>query len=174
MQPKNRKPCVYCDVDLPDNISDLKQLIDKKIVDIGLIGSEDNKGGLNADYVEGGLIVDYEDNDKIKRIVLGFTELGMWIHWQGEKGILGKEDKLRMKIEDFLDSFSGAPAEIIDNPKKLCFDIVSEKNTISLTINELKIINLKYPKIMKIFSKEEKDVDEVISVISDFCYLGDL
>jgi len=174
MRMENRKPCIFCDTILPDDISDLKQLVNKKIVNIGFIKTEDNKRGLDVDSVEGGLIIDYEDENKTKRIVLGFTELGMWIHWQGEKGSFGEEDKLRLKLESFFNSFSWGSASMIDDPKKLCFNISDGKSTISLSINELKIINKKYPRIMEIFSKEEKDVDEVLSIISDFCYLGDL
>ena len=50
-------------------------LIGKKIVNIGFIKGCD---------IEGGLAIDYRVKGGVKRCVLGFTELGMWIEWHGE------------------------------------------------------------------------------------------
>lgn len=50
-----------------------------------LIGSVINDVGFHPLADEGGLSIDYEKDGIKKRIVLGFTELGMWKYFQGLK-----------------------------------------------------------------------------------------
>ena len=63
----------------------IDDLIGCKITNIGMIDEKTLE--LNDKYfgVEGGFVIDYEKNGKEKRVVLGFTELGMWTYWQGMK-----------------------------------------------------------------------------------------
>lgn len=71
--------------DQTKDIIGLDDLTGCKITDIGMVDRKSLK--LNDKYfgVEGGLVIDYEKKGKGKRIVLGFTELGMWTYWQGMK-----------------------------------------------------------------------------------------
>jgi len=63
---------------------DLKYLIGKEIVNIGFPKeSKDLEGGLCIDYKNG---KNEDGSDNITRMVLGFTELGMWIYWHGTIG----------------------------------------------------------------------------------------
>jgi len=58
-----------------DDPEGLKDLVHKEIINIGFV-----------DGVEGGLAIDYCERvrgGKAKRIVLGFTDLGMWTAWRG-------------------------------------------------------------------------------------------
>lgn len=56
-----------------DDPTELSDLVGKVVTNIGF-----------APGVEGGLTIDYvENNGKAKRIILGFTELGMWTEWSG-------------------------------------------------------------------------------------------
>lgn len=71
-------------------LEDLKKLIGRKIVDVGFYPD-----------IEGGLTLEYQDEGDIKRIILGFTELGMWVHWHGIKGLLNQDNILANKIEQF-------------------------------------------------------------------------
>lgn len=60
----------------PTDIPELGELMGARIVNIGFLPSE----------TEGGLTIDYtHDECEIKRIVLGYTELGTWIQWHGVK-----------------------------------------------------------------------------------------
>ena len=55
------------------DIDGIQELVGAKIVGVGW-----------RKEVEGGLALDYEQDGVTKRIVLGFTDLGMWSEWQGE------------------------------------------------------------------------------------------
>ena len=60
----------------PTEISELDLLVGAQIVNIGFLPSEK----------EGGLTIDYKHEDGVvKRIVLGYTELGTWVQWHGVK-----------------------------------------------------------------------------------------
>ncbi len=59
-----------------DQILQLKDMVDSKIVDVGFHPMQDREGGLTFDYEKDGVV---------KRIVIAYTELGMWIEWSGEK-----------------------------------------------------------------------------------------
>lgn len=59
---------------IKDKNCDLDFLIGKTICDIGFFRG-----------VEGGLAIDYKENNKENRVILGFTELGMWIQHNGPK-----------------------------------------------------------------------------------------
>jgi len=60
----------------PDKFEEFKDLLGAKIVDIGF-HKKAREGGFAIDYIK--------QNETItKRIVLGFTELGMWTYWQGK------------------------------------------------------------------------------------------
>lgn len=72
----DHKKLSNADLFLDEQTKDFEKLKNKKIIEIGFI-----KGV----PIEGGLAIDYEDDNKIKRIVMGFTELGAWIQWHGIK-----------------------------------------------------------------------------------------
>jgi hypothetical protein len=56
-----------------DDPVELSDLVGKVVTNIGF-----------APGVEGGLTIDYAEKEgKTKRIILGFTELGMWTAWSG-------------------------------------------------------------------------------------------
>mgnify|MGYP001259398407 FL=1 len=57
----------------PHTKLDLSDLIGSTIVDIGFHHAQ----------AEGGLSIDYKKDEKNKRVVFGFNELGIWVTWQG-------------------------------------------------------------------------------------------
>lgn len=59
----------YTGAELPD----LKKLVGAKIVNIGF----------HERRTEGGLTIDWEKDGKTTRSVFNFTELGMWLEWEG-------------------------------------------------------------------------------------------
>ncbi len=60
--------------DYPSEQSPPKDLINATIV---------RMGQLDMEYIEGGLCIDYipESNDIVKRLVLGYNELGIWVQY---------------------------------------------------------------------------------------------
>ena len=74
MMDESFKKCDLVFRDLPE----LEQLKGATIFNIGFVEKDQKK-------LEGGLAIDYYDFGEIKRIILGFTELGMWIEWHGKK-----------------------------------------------------------------------------------------
>ena len=69
-------------------------LIGSTIMDIGFVRSKEQP-------IEGGLTIDYAKGGQVKRVVLGFTELGMWRYWAGRKGVLSNLDTLKVKLVQF-------------------------------------------------------------------------
>jgi len=74
---------------LNEDVKSLKDIIGSEIIRVGFHPSES----------EGGLTIDYKKNGVIHRIILGYTELGEWISWQGE--LEGKYNALRDKLVAF-------------------------------------------------------------------------
>lgn len=75
-------------------VLDLSFLEGKKVVRIGLLDAR----GLKPELPEDGLVVEYEDGPVVRRVVLGFSDLGLWIEWRGETGKENPEDMLRDKV----------------------------------------------------------------------------
>ena len=50
-----------------------------------LIGGKITDVGFHPTAKEGGLTIDFERNGKPMRIVFGYTELGLWVYWAGER-----------------------------------------------------------------------------------------
>jgi len=50
-----------------------------------LVGGKVTDVGFHPSAKEGGLTIDFERDGKPMRIVLGYTELGMWVYWAGER-----------------------------------------------------------------------------------------
>jgi len=157
----NNKDYISAEISLEDpQTNALKSLIGKQIVDIGFV-----KG------VEGGLCIDYKEEKQVKRCILGFNELGMWIEWHGEKGVFNQSDKLKLKLEKWLMSLSLLSVKIIHNYLVGTFDFVDENdNKLTLSIKELKVISEKYPDIFKEIYATKRDVGKVVTIINDYCY----
>lgn len=68
-----------------------------------LVGAEVLKVGLHSSEPEGGLSIDYKVHGVVYRIILGYTELGEWISWQGQLGI--KLNEVRTLLKKKLDEF---------------------------------------------------------------------
>lgn len=69
---------------LKEDDLDLSFLIGKTIVNLGTLDQKCAKG---KNTIEGGLAIDYKDNEtdkNTKRVILGYTELGMWLGWKGK------------------------------------------------------------------------------------------
>jgi hypothetical protein len=128
-----------------EDLTGLAELKGKTIIKIGWI----------RERVEGGLAIDYKDEEdsgfltglpyKIKRIVLGFNDLGMWTAWQGFKGKQNLEDLLKKKIKKVVESKDtvvlDSSVKIIDDPLKRCYRITyRKKELLVLTLSEIKIM----------------------------------
>jgi hypothetical protein len=146
---------------LNKDVSFLNQLKGKQILDIGFLDS----------VREGGLTIDYSDQNKEKRMILGFNELGMWLHWNGEKGTLNQEDIIQTKLEKFLENFDWnfKTTTLKDSALKLTYCINGNVN-LCLTIKELKVIGIKQPEIVSEFSKKEKDLEKIVGLLNIYTY----
>lgn len=49
-----------------------------------LMGASVLDVGFHPSCQEGGLTIDYRKDGKDRRIVIGYTELGTWVEWQGD------------------------------------------------------------------------------------------
>lgn len=49
-----------------------------------LVGAKVIGVGFHPAAKEGGLTIDYEKKGVVKRMVLGYTDLGMWVDWFGK------------------------------------------------------------------------------------------
>lgn len=86
-----------CNLSREDHfLKGIEELIGCQISDIGL---------LTEDSPEGGLAIDYIQDNQEKRIILGFTELGMWVDWQGEKGKLNDIDILSNELKNMFETY---------------------------------------------------------------------
>jgi hypothetical protein len=50
-----------------------------------LIGGKVTNVGFHPSVKEGGLTIDFEKDGRPMRMALGYTELGMWVEWAGER-----------------------------------------------------------------------------------------
>jgi hypothetical protein len=59
-----------------------KELYGAKIINFGTLDVSDQMGDYGQpEQLEGGLCIDYQPpKGKVRRLVLGFTELGMWVY----------------------------------------------------------------------------------------------
>lgn len=145
-----------------DELGALNALVGKKIHGFG-----------RAAGVEGGLTIDYEEIEgaKVKRIILGYNDLGTWIVWHGVTGVPSSEDILKEKIKAVLDSnvlFEDNP-EIQDTPRERRYSFsVNGTEKLSLSIADLKTMpesirkHFQYP--------DPKDVEAVVSDLSMYAY----
>ena len=139
--------------------ADVSRLEGKKIIKAGYItGSE-----------RGGLAFDYQDGKKIKRLVLGFNDLGIWVNWHGEKGKVNSEDVLKKKICNVWDDLATHKITIVDKPLEHCYSFINEnkEELLSLSIVDLKTMNKNVRK--NFTSNIDKNIDENFNKI-----LGDL
>jgi hypothetical protein len=136
---------------------DLSFLEGKKIVGTGFV---------RGVKVEGGLAFDYQEGKTVKRVVLGFTDLGMWIEWHGVVGKDNPEDVLRRKVCAVWDSMCDQKVVIIDKPLERRFSFVGKKGKelLSLSVTELKMMG---SGVREHFVRPalNKDVNKVISDI---------
>jgi hypothetical protein len=152
---------MFCNADLKisEDIKVLEALKGKTIMDVGFI----------QEKAEGGLTLDYKDGEKIKRIVLGYNELGMWIVWQGVKGEINPEDKLKEKIIN-CENIGDEELDMIDDPLKRCYRFMNgSKEIFCLTCSEIKLLPENIRKYFQLKGEErtkeaEKDLDEVWSI----------
>jgi hypothetical protein len=141
--------------DIPEEIYNLKG---KTITDIGFIDEE----------VEGGLTVDYKEGDTIKRLVLGYNELGTWLIWHGTKDKDNPEDILRDKIRK-TDNPEGS-VKIVDDPLKRCYRLYSNsKEILKLTLPDIKLLPDNIKKYFKVCGEDRFELlktDEEYSVVN--------
>lgn len=57
----------------PQTLPELDSLVGATVLDVGFHPLMD----------EGGLTIDYSKDGEIRRIVLGYTELGLWVEYDG-------------------------------------------------------------------------------------------
>ncbi len=131
------------------NSQGLEKLKGKTIVDIGFIYEEHQDG----------LVIDYKDGNKTKRIVLSYANEGMWTAWHGIKGKDNPEDILKNKIKKakkICDSDYGK-TDLVDDPLNRCFRFKTSKNKdlLKLTISDLKILPVALRDFFKV-RKEER------------------
>jgi len=145
----------------------LSQLKGKKIVDIGFLTHDSPN-----ESIEGGLTIDYIDENKVKRMILGHNELGMWLSWNGEKGVLNQEDILKNKVEEFQEKFNWDFKKTImkENALKLTYSIEGNVS-LDLSIKDIKIIGLKIKEIVAEFGKKDKDLEKIVGLLNDYVYM---
>ena len=154
-----------CPVMLDDpQLLGLKDLIGTKIVDIGMLDCSHID-----DFVEGGLAIDYCKDGDTKRIILGFTDLGMWTDWQGSKGKKNLQDLLFDRLLVFIKAFDDGETgrwEIKGKPLDRKFIFSKDgKEIIRFDISELKMMELS-----KSFSSTDLNVSEIVTAIHLWFY----
>ena len=129
-----------------DELMELEDLKAKTIVDIGFVQGA----------TEGGLTIDYKDGPDIKRIVVGYNDLGTWLAWQGIKGEVNLIDTIKDKVAKACEKivYNFEKINIVDDPRCLRYKFLNDSEEfLFLTINELKIL----PEVLrKYFQVKEK------------------
>jgi len=141
-----------------------------------LAGSTIVKAGL-VDYsrldsqIEGGFVIDYRKDGVVSRVVLGFTELGMWVDWNGVKGQKNERDLLFDRMLSFYrsyleDDFGADVWSINDKPLERRYSFVKNGHEyLSLSIKELREMGM-----ARLFGQMERDIGEITSAIYQwFC-----
>ena len=162
-------------------LAGMSQLIGKRIVDIGIVLAEGC-----------GFTIDYEDNGQIKRIILEFSDLGMWVAWHGVKGKLNSEDILGQNVQKLMDDYSAyfdaecsfdvdkysvsSICEIVDDARRLCFHVKyinlwNETYEFDIALKDL--YKIKNPNLLKLMCEINKDWDKILSLISSFAILNE-
>jgi hypothetical protein len=111
-----------------------------------IIGSEILGVGFHPSQQEGGLTIDYKKNGIKHRVILGYTELGEWISWQGE--LVDKErTTLRNKLIAFDKKYQELAvdqlkeAEIQSNLKLRSYSFfIDGKEEMSLSVKEIEFL----------------------------------
>ena len=149
-------------IPLDKDCEKLRNLVGKRIIDVGFL----------KDVCEGGLAIDYEEKGKLRRTIVGFTELGMWVHWGGEIGILSEDDVLFEKLTDFCSNFDFdfGKTTLKENAKKLEYTIVGNVS-LTLTIKEIKLLSQRHPCLIKEFGKKDKGLQRIVAELND-CAFG--
>lgn len=147
---------------LDEDCLKLTGLIGKTIIDVGFI----------KDVCEGGLAIDYEEKGKHKRVILGFTELGMWVDWDGELGVLSEDDVLWEKLLNFCNDFNWDFDKTIlkENARNLEYTIIGN---VSLTLSIKDIKKIGYPDLMNEFGKKKKDLRVIVENLNEYIYGGE-
>ena len=154
----------------------LSDLVGAEVIETGLMDSSQLD-----DRVEGGFIIDYRKDGIVKRIVLGFTELGMWVEWHGEKGKKNARDLLFERMGPFIkeleielvdgDDFA-TEWTLVEKPLHHKFALAKrDTEYLELGVSDLKIIG----SIYGLFEDEEKDVPAIVNAIHTwfFCRAPD-
>lgn len=139
---------------LNEDIESLKDIIGSEIIGVGFHQSQQ----------EGGLTIDYKKNGIKHRVILGYTELGEWISWQGELG-----DKERTVLRNKLVAFDKKyqelavdqlkEAEIQSNPKLRSYSFfVDGKEEMSLSVKEIKLLP---ENVRRLFKEKEPKIEHL-------------
>ncbi len=67
-------------------------------VSVDLIGATIDNVGMSPYEGEGGYTIDYTKNCVKKRIVFGYTELGIWVRWIGERNETSETHKAERDV----------------------------------------------------------------------------
>jgi len=121
-----------------DFSDDLVQLEGKRITKVGFLPKVD----------DGGLSIDYVDGEVKRRIVFGYTELGVWIYWHGVVGEPNFEDLLKERIGKFMDSDDYCVCEgvkLVQQPCDRSFRIVAGDKSIVISCSEAR----RFPKTLR-------------------------
>jgi hypothetical protein len=135
--------------DYDKELTGIRDLIGHKIIDIGLIKAN----------VEGGLTIDYADGDKIKRIVLGFTELGMWVDWHGVKGRLNYLDILSFNVQQLYNDYN----DILYSDELANDNEYSISDFCEITGNDL-VFHVEYLDMANLMHKFDINIDDVYKI----------
>ena len=143
---------------------DLSFLEGKEILKVGML----NVSGFSNTEQEGGLAIDYVDNNIEKRFVLGFNELGVWEAWHGDIGKDNDEDVLKQKIRLVWDKLCNDKIHIVSKPFIRSYDFVNSLNEVILSLN-IKELRMMSKTIQKYFSDitniDHQDCDFLIGEI---------
>jgi len=149
------------DADSPVDMSFLEGC---RIIKAGYLNQKQLK---DLDRTEGGFAIDYLRDNKVCRVVLGFTELGLWIEWRGEIGkfnprdLLSPEDLLRERIRAAWNGTLGQKIHIEDQPLKRGYSFVGKKSkeVLFLDCSDLKRMG---PKVYQHFASTRRDAQAIL------------
>jgi hypothetical protein len=107
-----------------------------------LQGAEILNIGFDEDCLEGGLGIDYVKDGCEYRLVLGYNNLGTWIHKNLPIAIFHEDAILREKVENFIESLEGDWDGVLceENAMNRTITIVKSDKRLDLSLREIKFL----------------------------------
>jgi hypothetical protein len=148
---------------------DLSCLVGKKIVSVGRI----DQSGFppNTASAEANFAIDYQDGKKVRRVVIGATDLGWWTEWIGERGTASRVDSLKDMVRSAWDNLVKQESlKIVYRPLGLRFYFAADDGSeiLSFHRDDLKVLPANVRRHFT--SKKPRDAEAVVAAIGQWLW----